>query len=164
MAAQAGFAAQRGLQPARQPRALGANVFLFPGQDGSYPMGAGDYLEQAISSTPTDQQVAEFFRRMARWWFEIMRNALVCAALFTFAYRTKDTTLFLLAGLSACAFISFLMTYVNAYTINLFPGVRSNRLQRIGFVVGTGLLMAIPTILLINSMTHFLLAVLPPKP
>ena len=127
-------------------------------------MGVGNYLEQAITSSPTEREVADFFRRMSRWWFELMRNALVCAALFTFAYKSKDTTLIILAGLSACAFTTFLMTYVNAYSVNLLPGVRSGRLQRVGYIVGTALLMAIPSIFIINSMTHFLVAIVPPQP
>src|ERR1700722_10584179 len=119
-------------------------------------MSLSSYFSSIVVTGPTEQKMSQDVRALMRWWLEFARNTLVCAALTALAFKTKDFVVSLFALATISALTTFIMTYVNAYSINLFPGVRSRWLNYVLFSVGTALFIAATNIFVIDSVINLL--------
>ncbi len=84
------------------------------------------YLKQGIDKVDACDQTQ--WREFTKWYFDLLKNLFVVAALFALAKRTRSPLLEIAAGVSSIVILRYCYTYFYGWQVRLFHGLKSKRL------------------------------------
>jgi hypothetical protein len=86
------------------------------------------YLAGVVHPFPEERIIAGTIQSFAGWFFQLLRNAVICGSLQYFADTTGSMTLQILAIISYIVLAAYCFSYINVWVLTPFHFVRHERL------------------------------------
>jgi len=90
-------------------------------------MGLKEYLEKGFSRHEADHWAALKVRAFAKWWLDLVRNAVVVAAFVYLARKSESVPLKALAYSTAAVLFGYCTSYFNTWSFAFLPGIKHER-------------------------------------
>jgi hypothetical protein len=86
------------------------------------------YLAGVVHPFPEERIIAGTIQSFAGWFFQLLRNAVICGSLQYFADTTGSMTLQILAIISYIVLAAYCFSYINVWVLTPFHFVKHKQL------------------------------------
>jgi hypothetical protein len=83
-----------------------------------------EYFERGFVRHEADYWAAQQIRSFAKWWLDLVRNALVVSALIYLAYKSDSVPLKTFAYFTGAVLFAYCTSYYNNWSFVFFPGIK----------------------------------------
>jgi hypothetical protein len=86
------------------------------------------YVTESFHWVPSEVATASRIRNLVKWFFDLLKNAVVAGVLKYLADKTNSALLHTLAGFSFTLLLAYCWSYINTWHIAVFHGLQNKKL------------------------------------
>lgn len=89
------------------------------------------YLSKSVHWVPSEIATASRIRNLVKWFFDLLKNAVVAGVLKYLADKTNSALLQTIASFSFCLLLAYCASYINTWHIAVFHGLQNRKLATV---------------------------------